>query len=635
MIRIDNKFGLQIDERVKRVFESAENKAYICGELYGYVDKDITLSASKAMNRLKKLLEHGEDIISFLRWCVGGFFILLIENDQIKIYVSPKGPGFYYYVEDEHFVITTDELGMARACIKNGLNEMELMHLLCASILQACTPFTTLFNGAKRLPGGTSAILDKKFTLKSDMYIADLSLSFGESDEKNYKIFKRIFEDTCKLVCNRYKPDNIKLFLSAGIDSSALLAACMKTEPNLTPMHWMKSNHLTNAINILCEKLGTSAQFIGKNYGKFDANKLNYESSKKLYTKSLGIIGIGNMYVSQIDNPGMYLTGIGYGCIIQTNAFMRANFGESILKRIWRDTKLKKPMRYFFTEGYFKMVKKGIAQKYNNAVSFITGDKALSSPKDIADYLFCLSMANKLPFSDSISIPSELFDLKGEYRNYIENEIFKVILGQARYDEIRNSNGNTLLFDDVRRLSRLIRYAVQVQRASKNDLGYQKDNGFILEAVPLEGPIVSYFFNQSLTLKDVFKPKRYLFKYFKEEVGVSYNSFLNKIWIQTLKRPGKEYFEAILRRIGLREKKQRPVNLLIESQIFKEQFLPTLDPENSTLISLIKNLSIRDYVYDLYTKCITGEEKDVKRINLLLNLELFLRNVYSPDTYCD
>lgn len=632
MISIDKNHELTVDENTSRLVKTTHREGYLRGSLMGYVDRDTTLNSSQALEKLKECMKNGGDLTSFMRWSIGSFFIIIVKEREIEIYTSPKGPGFFYYNKNSVLHITTDELRMARDSADSGLNEMELIHLICANPSPPCSPFTTLFASAKRMPGGTKAVINREGKIGLRMYMADYSLSLERSDEENYKAFKEVFEQTCNLICKSHKHDTIYATISGGIDSSVILAACLKSGFDIIPLHWKKNTTLTTAINILCERLGVKAEFIGQNYGIIDPIKLDWEKARHFYSNSLGILGIGHMYLPFADSPADYITGIGFGCVIQTNGLMRSNFGESIIRRYYEDSLKKKPLRYLFTEGFFNHIKKANGSLYLKLAEKLSKEKGWVAPKNIFEYLLSLTISNKLPCWPPKILPDDISTYKKDYIKYIELETFAHIIGSELYDKLNRNKGKAISFEDARRLSRLIRYAIQIQRASKNDSCFERSGKYILQAPPIEGPVLSFFMNQPLTLKDVFKPKRYLFRYFREEVGYSYDVFLNKIRGQKYKRPAKQYVASLKRRLGLiKGPNNRPSHkkLLINSQVFREKFLSVLNPEDSILIPLIKDVNIRTYVRKLYANCKNRDLYNLKQVNQLLNLELFLRNVHN------
>jgi hypothetical protein len=102
--------------------------------------------------------------------------------------------------------------------------------------------------------------------------------------------------------------------------------------------------------------------------------------------------------------------------------------------------------------------------------------------------------------------------------------------------------------------------------------------------------------------------------------------------MENYRRPIKEYVKSLGRRLGLVKVSGKQLThreLMINSQIFKEKYLPVLSPEDSVLISLIKDDDIRAYVRKLFVNCNKGHLKDLKHVNQLINLELFIRNVHN------
>lgn len=634
MLSISDNYNIVFDKTPMFSKHKAEYEIYVIGELLGYVDTEKVIEDNSiVVEQICLNWNNDKALEKLLSWCIGKFIVIIYTRKEKKIilYNSVIGPGFFYYKIANKLYITNDEKKIASHCLNDGLNEMELIHSICTEQSPPSSPYTSLYNICKRVPGGTRAVIQQNLDLSHKNYLISSEVKLGESDKDNYKTFKWIFENTCSILCK--KNNNKKIFstLSGGIDSSVIYLASLKNYHNVFPYHWRKSDILTTTIDLFCNSINSENPiYAGHNYCTADSEKVDIDKAISFYSKSSGIIGIGNMYLPFKGTQAAYLTGIGFGCVIQTNGFMRPNFGESLLYRHYQDTVKKKPLRFMFTKTFLDIVNKDKNTNYEKILKKLVSPKGYKLPNNVYQYLLFLLITNKLPCCPERVLPSALEQYEDGYIKYIEGNILHPLIGKSSDLIMYQKEIKNLEFDKIKRLSRLIRYVVQVQRASLQDSFYENAGNFKLLTPAIEGPVVNFFLNMPLSLTDVLKSKRYLFRYFTEEAGYTYENLLNQVRKQKYKMPLKKYLETIKRKLKIIKSDTEGKShkeILVSSYRFKNDFIPFLNTDKSSLLPLIKDIKLRDFVYTLYKDINSGTLNNFRVINQLLNLEIFISNL--------
>ncbi len=591
---------------------------FLLGEVMGYSDGETCLEAMPSKERIVAEALTGKQYLNTIRWSVGSFILIVISQKEISITTSPAGPGGYYVEDNGDLVFTTDEKEMANLAAKSGLGEMDVLHNLFAKPAPVCPPFTTIFNKGFRLPGGAEASISNTLKINKRIYIQDAPRLAPHS----YDRFRTIFDDTTRLMCTATKHRPLYATVSGGIDSAAVLLSAKSAGFAPPLLHWRKADNLSGSVQYMADICGLPLEFLGRNYGLPDPLKHDPEKAASLYSSALGVIGFNQMLTGMAGIDGAFLTGMAFGNILQINVFMRNCFGETRAQRQIRDARLRKPKRSIYSSAFLAATRKGYAKQYLELVAKITGEKAeWKAPDNINEFLKYLTYTNETPYLGASQLNERFKEFDEEYWQYVMDKIHAPILGKSLGERLLRGDGNMLSDAEVWNTSRKIRYSLQVQRTSHNDRLYAAFGGYEILSPPMEGSILSYCMTRPIRTKDILSPKHFLFRYFKEKVGMSYGTYIEQDRHRMAAEQDRDYGG------GPKENEQlgNYFQLVYESSGFKKLFKENINTKDSALLSLLPEGNVRDSMAKFYADY--SKQADVFWINnQLLNIEIFLRN---------
>jgi len=616
MFILDDSLHLTPRKGLRILHKAPGRLVALAGTVLGYADGDTLLDGETALRRLTDAAASGLDPVDFIRWTVGSFVLVVANPERVLLVASPAGPGALLVRRGGSLLATTDDAECARHAAPGGLNEMEALRYLCTKPAPSCPPLTTLFKRASRLPGGASAVVARGLETSTRFYIHEAP----ELAPASHGRFARIFEDVTRLSCAAASDRQLFATVSGGIDSATTLLAALATGNRPVPLHWRKSQLLSGTVSLLCEKLGLKPTFYGRNYFLPDPIKHDWDRAMAFYSASLGVIGFNQMLTALAGADGAYITGMAFGNILQVNAQMRVNFGEERAERARKDSRLKKPLRHLFTPRFIQAARQGRAPALLGRIARATGAAAGRAPGGVEEYLAFLAMTNELPLLPEPLSPLLPTELAASFAAYLRRTNFEDTLGPEALGELRAEGGRDVGDARVLRLARLLRFAHQVQRTSKNDGEYAKFGGFTLLSTPMEGPLLSYCMSRPVTREDVLQPKRDLFAYFRERAGFSYDEFLDLDAARRKAGDARDYGGGA--RPG--EVPRKNEEILYETPDFRENYPRFVNPRTSALLQLLGAGPVRDALVRVYERNSARPEQFMLG-NQLLNLEVFLR----------
>lgn len=617
MLILDPDLRPGLPPSFRSLFSSPGLSVAIRGDILGYVDGDATLAGAQAEERLLAAIREGKPAQDVMRWTLGSYVLAVFTPGAVTLAASPIGPGCYLVRKGGRLAVAFNDRDMARAAGRGAkVSFMEVLHAVFSKPFPSRPPCTTLFDNAARLPGGAMVRIEPGLDWRMDFYIHQAP----QPGPHTYARFARIFEDTARLACGHAAGRPLYAMVSGGIDSAAVLLAAQAAGFRPTAFHWRKSQALNSTVDLLCSLAGAPLVFHGRNYFVPDPLKLDWDRARGLYESALGVMGFNQVLTGMAGLPGAFLTGMAFGNILQVNAAMRVCFGEGWLRRTLMDMKLKVPLRRMYLDGFMNSVRRGQAAKWLDRPTVRQAVQGLAAPGGIRDYLYNLAYTNERPCLGPSPLPDALRPYAQEYARYVESALFRRVLGPELHARVVSDNGQGLGNAEVLNAARLIRFATQVQRTSKNDGCYAAFGGYSLLSIPMEGPILSFCMTRPLGWRDVLAPKRFLFRYFKERLGVSYGRFLSMDRTRRRRGPGRDLGGGF----APGETPKPLPALLFESRDFSANFPRIVDPADSALIDSLEHGEHRDVMASVYREC-RAAPSNFQVCNQLLNLELFLR----------
>ncbi len=613
---------------------SNSGELYIYGKVCGIWSREGKYTTPKDCEAvLVENVCNREKFVQLLRYSVGDFYLVVKKDGMIYIYTSVGSSGLFYIQKNSSVHFYNDEREFYN---KNREQSLCSTAVLDFTLKHPCkrNPMKTLLEKGEKLPGGSRLSVDDSLNTNFHYYLADSFEKIKMKDRERYVVFKDVLEFSVSQLYESYKKDRkVFLTISGGIDSVVIMLALKNTKKSFRALHWKKDVTLTKSVDYLCKKSNVEIYYFGEYITEFTENVHNLEQIKSLYKDGLGVIPVNNMLVrSFLYNKHRLLFGGGaFGVVVQGNAAMIPAFGYRTLRRwfmLFFSGKI--PDRFLHTSIFRRIVKKGYSFWLVPVMRFFgSGLRQKDLPDCLGSYFKNIIFTKSSPvYPIGGSVPG-CSGLSGKLDCFRQKTVFDIFL--LDYLSMRckknindlDENSLTVFAHACSNLSGVSSYVL-------NNKNYAKSGNYILQDPPMEGPLRSFFIDQKIGLRDVFFPKRYLFKYFKQSLGFSYFRFMSKTVSFYPRRTMGQYVRYVKKVFGLPVKyplhNSQKNKIFLESDFFNKYLAPVLSPENSIVLSKISDPQVLAYLNDLYEKVQNGESVDFMKINQILNLEFFLRD---------
>lgn len=625
-IRIDKQLNLSVLS--SKVFSLLINgkEIFLFGDLSGIYINGKVINHKESLDKILKRISKNDSFNDLLINSIGSFVILVKEVSGIKIYISPRGPGFFYAEKDCKLVLFSNEKDFYKEIKNNGLHDFEVLHMLI-NHLSCRSPFTTIFKNTSRAVGGQIIEIRKNLQIKSNFYLLynEYCTDYRTTKELSAE-FKLILEGVTQNIFERNKRDKNYIMLSGGIDSSVILIAAKQRNLDIQALHDKKYPGLTHSVKILCDKLGVPMALSGTYFDLEGHEKWwepYIEKSKDYYKASLGMLGIDHIYVQPkfYNHDSLFLGGQSFGVLYQGNAFANSSFTPFYYKRLIEDTIKYKPKRLLYTDEWRKAtIECGFYKFFNK---FANNYKI---PKNSYEYLLSLILTYKFPLMPNVVLPEALKLLENDFIEYKSESVLKPTLGDDTYNSLKN--GRNIQSRELSKLMRLLRFTTKVQSGTLNTSGCNIIGDFVINDPPDQGPMYDFLARLPITLMNAFEYKRLEFDYFKNTLNYDYFKEYLKDTAQ-----GSAFSKGVgkVKKIVSRKKEIKSLSQrdrMLRSKEFKEHFLPEIDPNNSILIDMVENKEIKNYIRNLYTDIQNDDFPSFFMVNQILNMEIFLKEIF-------
>jgi len=653
-----------IDERLSMAFTSPyqesvirdDTAVYLAGNLYGaYYDKKL-LSKDEVMNLFCTNSDNIEQIVDIMQCTIGGFYIILRNNDKVSILSSTATPGLFYSIKNNKIYISDDEKKIYSLSSFDDLDEYEIFNFVSSESNRA--PFNTLFKDVKRIPGGSLCTITPSLHIDHRLYIKKSieqisSRAANTKATKSYEEFRTAIEQIARIIAENTDDKDIYIMLSGGVDSVALLLAFLKTDLNLHIIHWRRSKYEDNIVEALSRKLGFA-------YDVFDSWSINADSDvrriESMYQSMLATM-IQNPYIllnkhvhSSTNKPKLIISGQN----MDANYCIHC-FGSSVNVGIgFYRAHLKYALKLFcYTEYFFRIINniKPLIQLY------VGRGERIWHPY----YQYLLSVSHGL--FDSV-IPFKLLkkqyyfadeNQRKVYREIKENTVINTLLSQEdlAFIDSKSIKGNINYFNHLIRLQNFLIYS---QSASLTFSNYGRFFKFNLTMPVDSGLLNDYFTDFRLNSpKDVFLPKSYLYRYINENLGESYShiakrsalisgysltdgifrflysNMIRAIMFMKLLGAARFIKYRLLRRQIPEQSEHTVKNSKREFYLVLKKLWEEHELREFNLINKIENPHIKDYLNSI-GKLLIKESRDlsakeVGEIEHLVNLKVYLNSI--------
>jgi len=154
-----------------------------------------------------------------------------------------------------------------------------------------------------------------------------------------------------------------------------------------------------------------------------------------------------------------------------------------------------------------------------------------------------------------------------------------------------------------------------------------KSSGQKTAGVGTDGPMVDFFINLQLGWRDVLIPKRFQYKYFKEQTGKHQFIVFNPL-------RKKQYHAKVMKEIQGDRTITRKVNIpgFVFSRVFQEDFFRYVDLDNPSVMKYIDDPHLKKVIFEYYDDAKRGT-LSFNEIEYLYNLETFIKNLGDMEKY--
>ncbi len=610
-IRVNNDLDIQQHSPFKTRLESLGGILHLFGDLNGIFENRRIYDVKTSLDKLIGSIENIDRFEKLMTNSIGSFNVLLKQKSTIRIYSSPRGPGFFFAKLGDELIIIDNEKEFYKQVKDNGLHEFEILHFLLNHYAFR-SPFTTIFKNTFRVIGGQTLKLMKGLRVSQKFYLPYQEYCTEKRSLRDLSGgFKIRLEELTKNTFQFYKRKINYVQISGGIDSCVVLLAAKQCNLDVVALHAKKTPRLTEAVELLCKRIKVPLKYCNAYYHTDQAKwwKPYIENAKIFYKIGLGIMGIKNMYLlpEYTKENSLSIGGHTIGVLYQGHPSVFPTFGYLPFKRVIKDTMQHKPKRMLYTDMWRDLTARG-AFSILKPIFKAAGYKI---PQNHYEYLLTLALTNKFPISFNYILPRELKDLEGEYINYRSDVILKPLLEDGRYEELKKGKNSDT--KSLGQITRLLRFATNAQSCSLNTMNYNLAAGFIHIDPPIQGPMIDFLHRLPITMREVFYPKGLEYDYFRDILNYDYYKGFMKD-VGKLKSSQKRKFYSDRHIIG--------------SQEFRKYFLPIIDPNKSVVIDMIENKKIKEYIYKRYDLIRKGEDTNLIHINQILNIEILLKDIY-------
>lgn len=494
------------DYSAKIEFEGVS--AYLFGELAGGILGDDVLNSDEYLARLESVLDDREEIEELVKNAVGSFYLVIVRCDKTSVYVSMSAPSLIFFGNELSYSFYNEESVAYR---KHGsidsLDRKQLMSHCFSHQILLRTPFSTLFTNLNRLPSGCyfrlGDSLPKVYLWNKSRYAKDNS----------YKRFKFVFENTVDLLCAN-ESEEIKLLFSGGIDSSVLLAALRNKGRKVEAVHIPYSGIESPDVK-LAEEI---AAFFKVPFRLIDLSEADKGFINKLAFSGPGTV-VGPQYLKSRLSAESFgeeavnlLSGQNADTLYHVDTYAPSSSMPRLIKWLLILLGIKK--RVYYSSIYLD---KSERSKFKWRLwPFSLNGKYRN--ESFSDYVKSLS----LPMGEHVSPFHEepnRFSVSEEYKDFRKRELFLPLWNDYK--------ASGTLDWDLRSI-KVFRWFRTVFNVSVNYKNNCQATG-INRIIPYnEGPLANFLLDQPIGPSEVVFVKAFSYRYFKESVGVSYDSFISR-----------------------------------------------------------------------------------------------------------
>lgn len=605
------------------------NMGYI-GQIFGMVYEGIPISKEETLDKLATSKNINE-LIEIVRFIVGSAWIFISDKQKICFLSSTSAPSFYFYQKDDKLYFSEVESEICKIAVKKEkINHYEVYDIFAAKRFDSI-PYGALFKNIKRIPDGHVLKINKNLELS---YYSYLNKKHKSSIVRyDYKYFKKVLEGVAKLYVDSGK--KVYMVFSGGIDSFVILHALKKNSECIHPITTAQefegcydNGKIREIMCVVESEFGINVDIIHANRYSKEQRRIRDEICKLCSSNNAkwdSFVWYCMMEKFKEDTGSIFITGSemddGYGIGFT---------GIKITPELFID-----PLRrYFYTKSYQRNLNGIFNKKIRKIFSKDNNMDAKTEYFSAMMYMVQYQYASILPIVKDKKYHQKNDFFKG-YKEYKEEHLLKSAFPDL--SEIQKLHKN-----DINRKIRILMHYCSIPNVIRGSFHrdfYSKQN---MHHLPIEGPMVDFFCNLQLGWKDVFKPKRFLHKYFREKTGKSHTRIFWPLTVPNLIGflVPKKYYRAEFAKIKkdikgdrIEAKKSNPNNFTF-SRVYINDFFSIVDLDNPSILKYLDDQYVEKYVKEYYANAKRGL-LDFNELQNIYNLELFISNLEKDDEVQD
>ncbi|MDC0043746.1 7-cyano-7-deazaguanine synthase [Candidatus Pelagibacter sp.] len=455
-------------------------------------------------NKLYKLTElkhllNKYSIETILCNSIGKFFVIKKNKNNIEIFNSFSFAGLYFIKEKEKFYFATNEKEILKK-IKNIKISKNFIHFYLNAHRQiSYLPLNGIDQRVSRLPSGMSLLINNKNQYKYNLYSRNNTYFYN----KNFLVYNKIFSN----IFNSYKKNikkKITILFSGGMDSTVLIAKAIENKINFDSVYFnraMKLNICEMMVKYLSKKFKFKSKIVEMQNEKLNENNFNKNKKLKSHYNIIGSIK-ELVYQNNYDKNKIFMSGQNADTLYYVDTFAPNTYIISfnrllgILKSIH--------LRFFYTNFFLKIITN------NFFLKLLMIDKNQFFKKKIENLIF--SYDEHVSWINLPKKNNKDYFLTNR-KKYFLNPFLK-LLKIKNFDNLNQKDLYRILIS-----VKWLRFVVNTHLYF-NELGVFHKSKFITPFS--EGPMVNYFSNNHVDLKEIFSIKPFQKKIIKNILGFNF-----------------------------------------------------------------------------------------------------------------
>jgi len=615
---------------------------YIFGNLLGAFDGEKILTFHEVIKMLEDTSGKIEEIKKIIRICVGSFYFLVKSDIQINLLCSTQSIGSFYTIKENNIIFCDSEKEIAK--IKHGdscsLNEMAVLDVILNPYKRH--PFISIFDDIKRITGGQLLTLERGLIVDISFIVLKNEEDVSNSRQRDYEGFVSHYDAVAKIIADGTIDRKKYLFLSGGSDSSAFLAAFLKFNKKILPIHFLEKKNEARMAKIICRQLNIGLLYSELDYA--DYNFLSDEDAKlfmNYYQNSYSMPLLHQLIVPSVNfinkDGGEKKIIFDLDSMDSVYSVAAASKGFSLSdlkllftfkvrpKYIWPQI-ISNLRGLFYSKFWYNQILGKKVLKTKLIMDIILGKNKFLIPNKIIDCLLGMSLTigKPIPAIPLSILPDNLSDLQEDYIKYIKTTVVEPFLEYSRLTiKLEKNIIDSKYFNH---LLRVFNFVINVQRGRLTEFSWQRGGGYECIDPSAEGPMIDFFMDFQLSLRQALDYKGFEYKYLKDKCNIDLKSmFHNNPYLETIfaraykKLKGQKTFVS----------KQENFKIIFKSNFFERNFRKFFNPDESYLLASLKNQLIKNYLFNFYQSAYWGKYDKINHrvLEVLLNMEIYLRSL--------